>query len=621
MGFDLNRLLDIRRYQAIDADVSGRVLAVSDDSGSFQLIEISPDGTNVPLTALPGACTGRYLPGQRAVIVSHDEGGNERHQLSLLRLPQAQPAGLEDLDPLVRDKRYVHNLAAVAEDRICYLTNRRNGIAFDPVIRELSTGTERMLLLGDHRFTEAAISPDSRWLALTVSSPVTANSEHVVLVDLSSPAGQEKLRPVTPADAPAMNGALAWLPQSDALIFSSNNDREFTAVIRYDLATGQRTVLVKDEDADLTCWPSPDGTMLLVERNDDGASMLTLHDAATGQHRSNVPLPTVGTITGVRFPHPHWAPGSRSVALSVSSPEVPGDAMLLELGSAAAEPKVIGLTHSAHAFAEGNGEGGSVPVKPERHRIPSWDGELVPCQVYRNQVSDGQQDSLEGSAVVVVHGGPEGQARQNFDVVVQALAAAGHAVLVPNVRGSTGYGKRWYTADDGRRRLDSVRDLAAIHAYLPKLGVDQARAALWGGSYGGYMVLAGLAFQPDLWAAGVDIVGIASLVTFLENTSAYRRAYREREYGTLTNDREFLHEVSPLTHIDSITAPLFIIHGANDPRVPLSEAEQIHAALTSRGRECKLLVYGDEGHGLAKRANRTDAIPKAFAFLARHLTE
>ncbi len=192
-------------------------------------------------------------------------------------------------------------------------------------------------------------------------------------------------------------------------------------------------------------------------------------------------------------------------------------------------------------------------------------------------------------------------------------------MLVPNVRGSTGYGKRWYSADDGHRRLDSVADLAALHAYLPELGLDQARAALWGGSYGGYMVLAGLAFQPELWAAGVDIVGIASLVTFLENTSAYRRAYREREYGTLADDREFLHSVSPLTRVDDIRAPLFIIHGANDPRVPLSEAEQIHAAMTSRGRECELLVYADEGHGLAKRANRADAVPKALAFLARHL--
>jgi dipeptidyl aminopeptidase/acylaminoacyl peptidase len=219
-----------------------------------------------------------------------------------------------------------------------------------------------------------------------------------------------------------------------------------------------------------------------------------------------------------------------------------------------------------------------------------------------------------------VHGGPEGQARQNFSGYVQILAAAGHTVLVPNVRGSTGYGKRWYSADDKHRRLDSVADLAALHAWLPQLGLDQSRAALWGGSYGGYMVLAGLAFQPALWAAGVDIVGIASLVTFLERTSAYRRAYREREYGTLADDREFLRSVSPLTRVEDIAAPLFIIHGANDPRVPLSEAEQIHAALRSRGGECELLVYGDEGHGLARRANRVDAIPRALEFLARHLS-
>jgi dipeptidyl aminopeptidase/acylaminoacyl peptidase len=224
------------------------------------------------------------------------------------------------------------------------------------------------------------------------------------------------------------------------------------------------------------------------------------------------------------------------------------------------------------------------------------------------------------SAVVVVHGGPEGQARQNFNTYVQVLAAAGHTVLVPNVRGSAGYGKSWYSADDKHRRLDSVFDLAALHAYLPKLGVDQDRTALWGGSYGGYMVLAGLAFQPELWAAGVDIVGIASLVTFLENTSVYRRAYREREYGTLADDREFLHSVSPLTRVEEIRAPLFLIHGANDPRVPLSEVEQIYVALTSRGHECHLLVYDDEGHGLAKRVNRLDATPKAVEFLAKHLT-
>lgn len=613
MALTLAQLLDVRLYKALDLGDGGRVLAASDDSGSNQLVEILPDGSSTALTALPGACTGRYVPGERTVIVSHDEDGNEQHQLSLLRLPtpSGRPAGLDDLEPLVRDPRYMHVLADVQRGQVCYFVNRRNGVDFDPVIRALADGSEREMVLADAMFGEAAISPDGRWLALTVTSKVTAAASHVVLVDLSVAAGQERMAEVTPADAPAMNGGLAWSPDSGSLYFSSNNDREFRSIARYEVAAGRMTWLVTDDDADLTGWPSPDGSALLVERNVDGASALALHDAGSGARLEYLTLPAVGTVIQHQLPSPRWAPDSASVALSISGPELPGDILLADRGPGTAAIRL--LTRSARALA------GEQTVSPELHAVPTPDGELVPCMVYRAASATAARSDLAGSAVLVVHGGPEGQAMQSFDVTVQALAAAGHTVLVPNVRGSTGYGKRWYSADDVHHRLDSVADLAAVHGYLGKLGLDQARAALWGGSYGGYMVLAGLAFQPQLWAAGVDIVGIASLVTFLENTSAYRRAYREREYGTLARDREFLHSASPLTRIDDIRAPLFIIHGANDPRVPLSEAEQIHAALTSRGRECELLVYGDEGHGLAKRANRADALPKAMAFLARHL--
>jgi protease II len=609
MALNITRLLDVRLYRAFDLDSGGRILAGSDDSGSTQLVEMAPDGTAVPLTALPGPCTGRYVPGQRVVIVSHDAGGNEREQLSTLTLPgvSGQPAGLADLTPLVHDPAFIHRLADVQTGQVCYFTNRRNGVAFDPVIRQLADGSERELVLADAMPDEAAISPDGRWLAMTVMSAVTANSMHVVLVDLSVPAGQERMQEVTPADAPALNSALSWSPDSSALYFSSNNDREFTAVARYELASRELTWLVADEGADLTGWLAPDGATLLVERNYAGASSLAVHEAAAGKRVADLALPAIGTVTD-HVPAPAWASDSSAVALTISGAQAPGDVLFAELGE---RGTVRQLTHSVRALDPGR------PAVPELHRVPGAAGE-IPCLVYRPPAGEAAGD-LAGSAVLVVHGGPESQARQGFNTYVQVLAAAGHTVLVPNVRGSTGYGKSWYSADDVRRRLDSVADLAPLHAYLPQLGLDQQRAALWGGSYGGYMVLAGLAFQPELWAAGVDIVGIASLVTFLENTSAYRRAYREREYGTLARDREFLHSVSPLTRIDDIRAPLFLIHGANDPRVPLSEAEQIHEAMTSRGRECELHVYHDEGHGLARRANRLDVVPKALAFLARHL--
>jgi dipeptidyl aminopeptidase/acylaminoacyl peptidase len=217
---------------------------------------------------------------------------------------------------------------------------------------------------------------------------------------------------------------------------------------------------------------------------------------------------------------------------------------------------------------------------------------------------------------VFVHGGPESQAVQAFDPVVHALVLAGLAVVVPNVRGSTGYGERYAALDDTVRRLDSVRDLAAVHAALESLGLDRQRTALMGGSYGGYMVLAGLAFQPELWRAGVDIVGISNLVTFLQNTSDYRRAHREREYGSLEHDRDFLERASPLRSADRICAPLLVIHGRNDPRVPVTEAEQLAANLVRRGVPCELLIYEDEGHGLARLENRLDAYPRVVAFLA-----
>jgi dipeptidyl aminopeptidase/acylaminoacyl peptidase len=218
--------------------------------------------------------------------------------------------------------------------------------------------------------------------------------------------------------------------------------------------------------------------------------------------------------------------------------------------------------------------------------------------------------------VVMIHGGPESQYRPSFSALTQYLVAEGFAVVAPNVRGSTGYGRAYQHLDDVEKRLDSVRDLAGLHDWLgTQPDLDEGRAALYGGSYGGYMTLAGLAFQPELWAAGVDIVGMSNLVTFLENTAPWRRAFREREYGSLEHDREVLEEASPINRVEAMRAPLFIIHGANDPRVPLGEAEQIHAVLTGRGVRSELLVYHDEGHGLAKLENRIDAYPRVAAFL------
>ena len=588
---DVRTLLELRTWTAYDIDDDGRVLAGYDGSGSLQLVEIAPGGQRTNLTALPGPCSGRYLAGQRAVVVEHDTDGDERAQLSRLSLEPTPgaPVGLEGLEPLVRDPAHIHTLVDVRPGGVIYATNRRNGVDFDVVAHDLATGDERVLYDAGGYVYETALAPDSDAVAVTLISLQPGSTQVRLVTD-------GRLVDVTPADEHALHEHVRPLP-GGGLVMSSNSGREFTAATRV-AGDGTLAHLAGADDHDVMAWPSSDGRHLLVGHNIDGATSLAMHDA-DGRHRYDVPLPAEGVVA-VR-----WSPGSRQVVIALVAPTVPGDVLALDVASGDVRAVVSAADEAPEGLIDRL-------VEPTSHRVPARDGELIPCFVYTPRDAD-------GSAVVNIHGGPEAQAERQWDPVVQALVAAGHTVLVPNVRGSTGYGKRWYSLDDVRLRLESVADLADLRAWTASIGCDPERVALTGGSYGGYLVLCGLTMQPDLWAAGVDIVGISSLVTFLENTSAYRRAVREREYGSLDRDRDFLVQASPLTYLDQLRRPLFLIHGANDPRVPLSESEQIKAALDAKGVPCTLLVYDDEGHGLARRDNRLDAYPKALAFLAEHL--
>ena len=604
MGFDIRTLLDLPVWRALDIDDAGRVLAGHDEDDSIQLVELAPDGTATRLTALPGACSGRYLPGARTVVVEHDDGGDERRQLSLLPLDPlpADPVGLDGLTPLVRDERYFHNLVDVAPGRIVYTTNRRNNVDFDVVVHEIATGEETVVYDLGGAIHDVSVASNGRDAVLSRMS-AQPMSEQLVAIEGAGASS----RPLTDADERAQYRWPHLQPDGAALFVTTDREREFTVFARVDVASGEWTELVAAEGHNVTGWPSPDGRMVLAITDEDGVARLGLHECENGRLLRAVPLPDDGWTGHPLVSDPIWSPDSRSIVLSYTSSAIPGDILRVDVETGTATTVAVSTGPLV----------GERLTWPTAHRVPTPDGEFIPCFVYR---SDEPADpALVGSAVLIIHGGPESHAVRGFNPIVQALAAAGHTVLVPNVRGSDGYGKRWYSADDVRLRLDSVADLAALHAWLPSIGVDQDRAALWGGSYGGYMVLAGLAFQPELWAAGVDIVGISSLVTFLENTSSYRRALREREYGSLERDRDFLESASPLGRVDAIRAPLFVIHGANDPRVPLAEAEQLTKAVRANQVECELHVYLDEGHGLAKRVNRMDAYPQAAAFAARHL--
>jgi dipeptidyl aminopeptidase/acylaminoacyl peptidase len=260
-------------------------------------------------------------------------------------------------------------------------------------------------------------------------------------------------------------------------------------------------------------------------------------------------------------------------------------------------------------------------VEPEAIEYRSFDGRMIPAWWY--PPAPGSRPLVDDRlppAIVYPHGGPESQKRPVFEALFEYFLEAGYGILAPNVRGSTGYGTTYMNLDNTVNRMASVKDLAHAGYWLrDQKKADPKRLAVYGWSYGGFMVLAQVTNFPGLWAAGIDCVGIANFVTFLEQTSDYRRAHREAEYGSLREHRDFLKEISPIHHVEKIRCPMMVIHGANDPRVPIGEAEQIVEALRKRKIPVEYLRYEDEGHGVERLVNQLDAYPKMVAFLDRYL--
>jgi len=581
----LRELLEVSWALPADIADDGTALVRWNVPGSFQLYLVPPGGDPVQLTDLGEPVKGMFVPGSGRILLSMDAGGNERAQLYLLDpVPGATP------EPLVVEPELLHETPVfdAIGSRLAYACNRANGRDLDVYVRSLETGEETCVFAPGSYCEVAGFSPDGRWLAVQSLTEQTGDND-LHLVDLVG--GGHVL--VAPDEHDASFGPPAWTPDSTAFHFSTSSGRDTAAIARYELATHAWRYVI-ESDWDLEVVGDPAGTVLAVHTNEDGYSRLDLHDPASAALERRIALPDEGMLDALLV-----SANGRHVAFGFSSPRLTWDAWLADTSDGA-----------VHRLTESPTRIPAALVAPTLERYASFDGESIPFLTYRPGRSE------PAPVVLEIHGGPEAQRHPMWIPLVQYLVSQGFAVVQPNVRGSTGYGKRYQHLDDGRKRLDTVRDVSALHDRLrDEPGLDADRTVLYGGSYGGYMVLACLAFEPERWAGGVAVVPISSFVTFLRNTSAYRRAFREREYGSLERDIDFLVEASPITHVDRIRAPLFLIHGANDPRVPLSEAEQIHEALRARGVRTELLVYDDEGHGLQKLSNKLDAYPRVVAFV------
>jgi dipeptidyl aminopeptidase/acylaminoacyl peptidase len=598
MVVSLEQLLRVRYAYAGRFDAGGRhVVFVSDLGGVPQAWGVGERGWPELLVAPPDRAQAVY-PGPRPgrLMVGADVGGNEHTQLLYAHAPGAAWRALTD-----RPDR-IHNFGSFGADgnTISFAANTRNQRWFDVYVRGLGSDEPRCVLQHDSSNRAGPFSPDGRWLVVTRS--FSTSHQELWLVDL---VGSEPPRLLTSAGDEAVYQRPEWSPDGRTLYCSSDRERDLAAPARIDVATGQISFLVEpDVEVDETAL-DPTGRHLAYALNRGGEAEIVVRTLASGSEQTIAGLPP-GALYAYWQNALAWDPSGERLAISwTASRASPNVFVWSAQGGTRQVTYAGGLEVDVRQLPE-----------PQHVAYPTFDGRQIPAIFY---------PPASGAAgrppcVVFVHGGPEGQYRPTFQPVVQYLAAAGFAVLAPNVRGSSGYGRTYMHLDDVRKRMDSVADLAHAVYWLRDTGrADPDRVAVYGGSYGGFMVLAALTAYPDLWAAGVDLVGIANFVTFLEHTGPWRRHLREAEYGSLERDRDFLEEISPIRRVERIRAPLLVIHGANDPRVPIGEAEQMVARLKALGRTVEFLRLEDEGHQIAKLKNKLVAYPLAVDFLRRHL--
>ncbi|MBM4130376.1 S9 family peptidase [bacterium] len=532
-------------------------------------------------------------------LFSKDSGGDEFFQLHHYDLGAREAKQLTAPRPGGGRVRNEGALWSHDGRQLAWSSTLRNGTDTDVWVSDFE-GEPRLLVQEGGAWNAHDFSPDGG--RLLVSRFVSIEESQPAEVDVAT--GRLTMLPVAGGRA-AVSG-LQYARTGRGLWYLSDEESEFVNLRRRDLVTGEVTVVGAEVPWSVTgLAQSRDGARLAYVTNEDGISVLRVIRAADLGAEPLPPLP-MGQVGGLEF-----SPDGNRLALSLNTATSPADVYVVDLAAGAVErwtrSEVGGLDTAAF-------------VAPTLIRYESFDGRSIPAFCYRPA---GVPADRRLPVIISIHGGPESQALPVFNPAFQYLLRELQvAVLAPNARGSSGYGKTWLQLDNGFLRKDSVKDLGALLDWIARQpGLDPGRVGVTGGSYGGYMVLAAMVDYGDRIRAGVDVVGISHFRTFLENTEDYRRDLRRAEYGDERDPamRAFHEEIAPLNNAHRITRPLFVAQGNNDPRVPWTEAEQIVRAVRGAGGDVWYLMFKDEGHGFAKKPNADYFGAAQVLFWRKHL--
>jgi dipeptidyl aminopeptidase/acylaminoacyl peptidase len=598
--YDIERYLNVRSAGGADLGPDGRLSFLLDTTGTGQVWSLrEPESWPEQHTFFEEAVSFvDSSPERSEAVFGMDEGGNERAQLYRL---DYESGAITDLTDRPEAKHRWGGWDSTG-NRFAFASNRRDEAVFDVYVqsREETGDDAELVYEGDGWLSVAGWSPsDDR---LIVHEAHSSFDHDVYTLDLAS----GDLTHHTPHEGDIRYSGPEWGPDGEGVYLVTDRESDTLRLERLDLETGDFSVVADGGEWNVDGVAIDDESRRVVySRNVDGYTELTAGELVAPDRIDEFPAPDLpdGVAGGVSF-----GPEGDRFAVTATGSTHNANVYVVEATTGEAERWTCAST-------------AGVPpdtfVERELVHYPTFDGKDIPAFFSTPETEPPES----GYPVVVdIHGGPESQRRPSFASVTQYLLNNGYAVFEPNVRGSSGYGKAYSGLDDVENRMDSVKDVREGVGWLhdhPE--VDPERVVAMGGSYGGFMVLASLTEYPELWAAGVDIVGIANFVTFLENTGDWRRSLREAEYGSLDEDREFLESVSPINNIERIEAPLFVLHGENDPRVPVGEAEQIVEEAREQGVPVRKLIFEDEGHGFAKLDNRIEAYREIVDFLAEHV--